>query len=75
MLSLLSRIRPQRLKAVHLIRSGSPDSEKQFNRRVKNITTPAELFQHLFFFQGLSGATLMKNTPLPADLDDAEEFI
>ena len=48
-LLLLSRIRPQALKKVLWTRSGSPDSEKQFNRKGKNITTPTGLFRLLFY--------------------------
>ena len=56
-MSLQSRTRPQpqTLKAVHQIRSGSLDSEKQFNRKGKNITTPVELFRRLFFSRIIRG--------------------
>ena len=48
-LSLHLTIEPQMLKTLLQIQSGSPDSEKQSNRRGKNITTGAELFRCSLF--------------------------
>ena len=43
------------LKKVLWTRSGSPDSEKHFNRRGKNITTDAELFRRPFLLRIIRG--------------------